>query len=123
MTGERDGGRDRKSICRPLVVIRGGVGASEDKDNRNKEESCDLISGRHCEKLERILKQVTNRRKNMQASCGKGLFPGCSGQRESPAACTRQAFGEGGLVPKPNLTETRCAKNISDKKGQPSFSS
>lgn len=36
MTGKRDGGVDGKSICRPVVVIRGAVGASRDKDNRNK---------------------------------------------------------------------------------------
>lgn len=32
---------DGKSICRPVVVIRGEVGTSRDKDNRNKEESGD----------------------------------------------------------------------------------
>lgn len=41
MTGKGDGGGDGKSICRPVVVIRGEVGTSRDKDNRNKEESGD----------------------------------------------------------------------------------
>ncbi len=38
MTGKRDGGGDGKSICGPVVVNRGGVGTSRDKDNRSKGE-------------------------------------------------------------------------------------
>lgn len=32
---------DRKSICRPVVVIRGGVGAGRDRDTRNKAKAAD----------------------------------------------------------------------------------